>query len=335
MKSSRFRRRAGWSLVGFSLLLHLLTVFAFTRRPDFLAAYTIMPIWVWGGIGLAFAITAFWFLRAPFSLWLTGIWAVSVLYLADEAKVISNLTKAPPEPGLAGLADGQPLLRVLTLNCKYFNYNNGSDPAIDIQRWEPDIVLLQEVQPYQVKHIADRLFHGRGDYRSHLTNGIVTRWRISREVRNPLYRDQQVTVAKPDGTLLEVVNVHLQTAATDLRLWDPTCWHEHSVNRTIRLTELWHTLQVLEDTAPGRSAIVGGDFNAPPSDPVYSLLKANFDDAFIQAGTGWGNTYQRRIPIHRIDQIHATRQLRTIRCAAVTTKRSDHRMVVADFLKLP
>jgi endonuclease/exonuclease/phosphatase (EEP) superfamily protein YafD len=107
------------------------------------------------------------------------------------------------------------------------------------------------------------------------------------------------------------------------------------VNRTIRATELWHTIQVLEDTAPGRSAIIGGDFNAPPSDPVYSLLKGNFEDAFIQAGTGWGNTYQRRIPILRIDQIHATRQLRPIRCAAVTTKRSDHRMVVADFLRLP
>ncbi len=335
MKSSRFRRRAGWSLVGFSLLLHLLTVVAFGRQPEFLAAYTVMPIWVWGGIGLMFSITAFWFLRAPFSLWVTGIWAVTVLYLADEAKVISNLTKSPPELGGAGMEDGKPLLRVLTLNCKYFNYNGGSDPGVDIERWDPDIVLLQEVQPYQVKQVADRLYHGHGDYRSHQSNGIVTRWRIDREVRNPLYRDQQVTVAKPDGTLLEVVNVHLQTAATDLRLWSPRCWYEHRVNRTIRYTEMWHTLQVLEDTAPGRSAIIGGDFNAPPSDPIQRLLKGDFEDAFIRAGTGWGNTYQRRIPVHRIDQIHATRQLRALHCAAVTTTQSDHRMVVADFLRLP
>ncbi|WP_367873656.1 endonuclease/exonuclease/phosphatase family protein [Luteolibacter sp. Populi] len=336
MKSSRFRRRAGWFLVGCSLLLHVFTVYAFGRQPELLAAYTVMPIWLWGGIGLCFSMIAFWFLRAPLSLWVTGVWAITILIGADEARILTtNINKSRPEPGQAGLADGKPLLRVLTLNCNYFNYDGGNDPAIDIQRWDPDIVLLQEVQPFQVKHVADRLYHGHGDYRTFLSNGIVTRWRISREVRNQLYRDQQVTVAKPDGTFIEVVNVHLQTAATDLRLWDPGCWQEHSVSRNIRATELWHTLQVLADTAPGRPSIVGGDFNAPPSDPIQSLLKGDFEDAFVQAGSGWGNTYQRRIPILRIDQIHASRQLRPLRCAAVTTRRSDHRMVVADFLTVP
>ena len=336
MRSSRFSRRAGWSLVGLSLLLHLVTVFAFARQPEAMAAFTVMPIWVWGGIGLMFSVTAFWFLRAPLSLWVTGIWAITVLIGSDEARVIANVGKSAPEPGPAGLADGQPLVRVLTLNCKFFNYGGGSDPAADIQQWDPDIVLLQEAMPYHVKHVADRLYHGRGDYRSHKDNGIVTRWKITREVRNPLYRDQQVTIMKPDESLIEVVNVHLATAATDLRLWNSDCWRAHRENRMVRGTELWHTLQILANTAPGRPAIVGGDFNAPPSDPIQSLLKANFEDAFIKAGTGWGNTYQRRIPIHRIDQIHASaRQFRAIRCAAVTTKRSDHRMVVADFLMVP
>ncbi|WP_035602464.1 endonuclease/exonuclease/phosphatase family protein [Haloferula sp. BvORR071] len=336
MKSSRFRRRAGWSLVGLSLLLHILTVYAFSRQPEFLAAYTVMPIWVWGGIGLLLSIVAFWFLRAPLSLILTGIWAITVLLGADEARVIANLGKSAPEPGQAGVADGKFLVRVLTLNCKHFNYAPNSDPSLDIQRWDPDIVLLQEVEPIQVKRVADRLYQGHGDYRTFMSNGIVTRWRISREVRNQLYRDQQVTVMKqPEGAAIEVVNVHLEKASTDLRLWNPDCWYNHRVNRKVRAVELWHTLQVLADTASGRPAIVGGDFNAPPSDPIQSLMKGNFDDAFVQAGTGWGDTYQRRIPILRIDQIHSTRQLRPIRCSAVTTRHSDHRMVVADFLMVP
>ncbi len=337
MKSSRFRRRAGWTLVGGSLLLHLVTVFAFARQPEGMAAFTVMPIWIWGALGLFLAMVAFWFLRASFSLWITGLWAMTILIGADEARVLTtNINKSPPEPGPPGLADGQPLIRVLTLNCKFFNYAGGSDPATDIQRWEPDIVLLQEAMPYHVKHVADRLYHGRGDYRTHKDNGIVTRWSISREVRNPLYRDQQVRVVKPDGTMIEVVNVHLATAAIDLRLWNADCWRAHRENRLARGTELWHTLQILADTAPGLPAIVGGDFNAPPSDPIQSLMKANFEDAFVKAGSGWGNTYQRRIPIHRIDQIHASaRQFRAVRCAAVTTRRSDHRMVVADFLMVP
>lgn len=334
MKSSRFHRRAGWSLVGLSLLLHLLTVYAYARQPDLLAAYTVMPIWIWGGLGLLFSISAFWFLRAPLSLFITGIWAMTILCSADEARVIANVRKIPPEEGPAGLLDGRPLLRVMTLNCNYFNYGGG-DPDVDIRKWDPDIVLLQEVLPHQVKRVADRLYHGRGDYRCHQTNGIVTRWRIEREVRNPRYRDQQVTVKKPDGTLLEVVNLHLESAATDLRLWRSDCWKIHAANRTARRNELGAALHILADTAAGAPSIIGGDFNAPPSDPIQSLMKANFEDAFIQAGTGWGNTYQRRIPAHRIDQIHATRHFRAVHCAAVTTRRSDHRMVVADLLQVP
>ena len=149
MKSSRFRRRAGWTLVGTSLLLHLLTVYAYSRQADALAAFTVMPIWVWGGLGLLFSIVAFWFLRAPLSLVITGVWTMTILLGADEARVIANVTKSPPEPGPAGMVDGRPLLRVLTLNCSFFNYGGG-DPDIDLRPWDPDIVLLQEVMPHQV-----------------------------------------------------------------------------------------------------------------------------------------------------------------------------------------
>lgn len=337
MNSSRFHRRVGWSLIGLSLLLHLLTVFAFARQPDKLAAFTVVPIWAWGGIGLFLSISAFWFLRAPLSLIITGVWAMTILLGADEAKVIANIGKSAPESGPAGIADGRPLLRVLTLNCNFFNYAGGSDPAADIRRWEPDIVLLQEVRPHQVRHIADTLYQGHGDYRLYDSNGIVTRWKIQREV-NPRPggpRVQQVTVVKPDGLAIEVVNLHLQSAATDMRLWRRDCWRNHRVNRQNRRRELAIALTIVADTAPGRPVILGGDFNAPPGDPIQSLLKADFKDAFVEAGTGWGNTFQRRIPIHRIDQIHCSDEFRALRCAAVTTRRSDHRMVIADLITSP
>lgn len=44
---SSFRRRSGWTLVGTALLLHLPTVFAFSRQPARLAAFTVIPIWLW------------------------------------------------------------------------------------------------------------------------------------------------------------------------------------------------------------------------------------------------------------------------------------------------
>lgn len=328
---STLRRRLGWTLVGLSLALHLFTVFCFARQPDRFAAFTVLPIWVWGGFGLLFCSAAYYFLRAPLSLILTGVWAVTLLVGADEARVLANFGKSPPRPGPATLHDGNPVLRVITLNCSSFAFG---DPSKDLAAWEPDIVLLQEAMPHQVRQIADVLHGGRGDYRSHTTNGIVTRWKIQREVRNPAQRDQQVTVTLPNGSSLEVVNVHLSTAATNLRFWDRTTWTTHRANRALRRKELTLTQQILEQTTnfPNIPTIFGGDFNSPASDIVHRLLDRDFEDAFAVAGTGWGNTFQRRLPVLRIDHLYATRHLTPVRCHTVTTRHSDHRMVVADFL---
>jgi len=326
-----FTRRFGWTLVGISLLLHIFTVYCFSRQPDRFAAFTVMPIWLWGGIGLLLSTVAFYFLRASLSLIMTGVWAITLLIGADEARVLANLGKSPPLPGPAERFEGKKVIRVITMNCAFFKYGS---PAADIAAWQPDIVLLQDVFPYQVRQIADTLYGGSGDYRTHRTNGVVTRWKILREIRDPTRRDEQVTIDLPDGRQIEVVNVHLATAATDLRLWNKSAWVAHRNNRAHRLRELSLTRQVLEQTLPSPDTpiLFGGDFNAPATDIVHRLLGRDFVDAFAAAGTGWGDTYQRRFPILRIDHIYATRHFVPVRCRAVTSKHSDHRMVVADFL---
>jgi len=327
------RRRLGWTLVGLSFALHLLTIYAYVRQPDRLAAFTVMPVWVWGGIGLLLSSIAYYFLRASLSLVLTGIWAVTILSLADENRIMGNLTKETPLPGQARPHSGLPVIRVITLNCSHFNFGN---PGLDLAIWDPDIVLLQEVKPSDVKSIADQLYGGHGDYRYHNDNGIVTRWRIKREVRNPnpAFREQQLTVVDPDGREIEVVNVHLATAATNLKFWQRSTWQQYSENRQIRRQELSVTLQLLAQTSPfpERPTLLGGDFNSPATDPVHYLLSGEFKDSFATAGTGWGNTFQRRVPVLRLDCIYATRQFTPVRCRAVTTRKTDHRMVISDLI---
>ena len=330
---SALRRRTGWTLVGLSLLIHLFTVYCFAQQPDRFAAFTVLPIWIWGGLGLLFSIVAFYFLRAPLSLIMTGVWAITLLVGADEARVLANIGKSEPLPGTRFPIDGKPVIRVVTLNCAYFTFGS---PAQDLAKWEPDIVLLQDAHPQHVRVIADALYGGRGDYRAHNSSGIVTIGKIEREIRNPNpnSRNQQVTIALPDGTSMEVVNVHLASAATDLRFWKRSTWRTHRNNRAHRGAELTLVEQILEQTTdfPTTPTILGGDFNAPAPDIVHRRLSRDFDDAFAAAGTGWGNTFQRRVPILRIDHIYATRNIMPIGCRAVTTRHSDHRMVVADFL---
>ncbi len=330
---STLKRRAGWTLVGLSLALHVLTVFAFSRQPDHLAAFTVLPIWTWGGAGLVMATFAFYFLRAPLSLVMTGVWAVTLLVGADEARVLSNLGRTPPHPGPAERHHGSPVIRVVTMNCAIFGFGS---PAADIASWSPDIVLLQDCYPHQVRQVADALYGGRGDYRSHGgTNAVITRWKILREVRNPANRDQQVTVELPDGSEVEVMNIHLSSAATDLRFWRRQTWTEHRVNRVRRRGQLSLALQILEQTTafPNTPTLLGGDFNSPAADVVHRRLSRDFADAFATAGTGWGNTYHRRFPILRIDMIYATRHFVPVRSHVFESRHSDHRMVVADFLK--
>ena len=329
---SSISRRLGWILVAISLLLHVFTVYCFSRQPDRFAAFTVMPIWLWGGFGLLLSSVAYYFLRASLSLIMTAVWAITLLVGADEARVLANFGKSAPLPGQAELYEGKPVLRVITMNCAVFSYGN---PSADIAAWQPDIILLQDAFPFQVRQVADVLYGGLGDYRAHQTNGVITRWKISREIRDPTRRDQQVTIELSSGKQIEVVNVHLLTAATDLRLWHREAWVSHRNNRAVRLRELSLTRQVLEQTTkfPETPTIFGGDFNAPASDIVHRELGRDFVDAFAAAGTGWGDTYQKRFPILRIDHLYATRHFVPVRCRVVTSKFSDHRMVVADFLQ--
>lgn len=204
----------------------------------------------------------------------------------------------------------------------------------DIARWQPDIVLMQEVFPYQANLLATLLYGGKGDFRSHETNGVVTRWKIVREFHSAAKRDEQLTVEMPGGRQIQIVNVHLATAATDLRLWRRSAWAEHRQNRLVRRNELDLTLTTLRSTTqfPEVPTLFGGDFNSPASDVVHRQLSGDFVDAFAKAGTGWGDTFQHRFPILRIDHIYATRQFTAVRCRVVNTRNSDHRMVVADFV---
>ncbi len=327
---SKTRRAIGWAFVCGSLLTHVLTVWCYARQPDSLAAFTVLPFWFWGGIGLLMSVFAFCFLRAPLSLIVTAVWAVTLSVAMDEARVLSNFNHPVITMERLPAPDGGSTIRVATVNCAGFAYG---DPMDELKKWNPDIILLQQVFPHRVKQMAVALYDGNGDYRAYSTNGIVTRFEIRREVRNPMMNNQQVTIRLPSGREIETVNVHLATAATNLRLWNKASRTTHTKNRQLRRQELSVVLQVLEQTTsfPNTPTILGGDFNAGATDVVHRQLVRDFDDAFSKAGRGWGDTFHRRFPILRIDHIYATRQFQPLSCGTVVTKSTDHRMVIADY----
>jgi endonuclease/exonuclease/phosphatase family metal-dependent hydrolase len=319
-------------LLGLSLALHLFTVVLYIRLPIRFAAFTVFPIWVWGSIGLFLGVFCFIFFRARLSLLTVLIWTFTILHISDEARSLGRLgvdplTHAPPQRHF-----GSKVLRVITLNCA-----RQTNPTDAVRGFKPDIIFLQEVPyAYHLKQLIDELFDGNGDYRfDHLKGcAIIVRGSVNNEIKVPKYRSQLLSVEMPNGRNLQLLNVHLQPAATNLRLFSRDCWQEHSQNRRLRQIELAYALGVLNQKSsfPGTPAIVAGDFNAPANDVVYRLLDPDFTDAFNEVGTGWANTYHRSLPLLRIDHIYSSEKLVPVRARAFKRGESDHRMVVADYV---
>ena len=319
-------------LLAGSLALHLLSVVLYVRLPLRFAAFTVFPIWVWGAIGLSLASLAFLIFRARFSLTLVLLWTLTILFLADEAKSLGRIGVETIKPGPPAPYAGSSVLRVVTLNCA-----TQTDPTEALKEYHPDIIFLQEMpHAYQLKRLIDNVFDGVGDYRFNRVKGcaVIVRGTIVVDVPVPKYRSQILTVQMPSGRRVQLMNVHLRSAATNMKLFSRDCWREHSQNRRLRQIELTYALQVLKVRTdyPRIPAVIAGDFNAPANDAVYQILTPEFTDAFNKVGSGWGNTYHRSLPLLRIDHIYSSGQLVPVRCKAVKRDKTDHRMVVADFI---
>lgn len=330
---TRTRHPFGLALVLISLALNLLSMVLFVRQPDAFTAYTILPIWFWGILGLFLSLTSYFLFRAPLALFTSTVWFVTILVLSDEAPALVRFGTEAPEDGPA-----QPFLNRRPLRVASINWSSAPSPmAPSIAPWAPDIVFIQEVQhPYRIKELANALYGGSGDYRyddDHFC-GVVLRGRIKKALLEPQYRSQYLTALLPNGNLVELVNVHLQPASTNLSLWSPQCWKEHRRNRIERRAELEFALAFLSEYTPfpNRPTLIAGDFNAPATDGATDVLDYEFTDTFRTVGTGWGNTYHRRIPLLRLDQIHASHHFLPLRSRAVSIKESEHRMIVSDLL---
>jgi endonuclease/exonuclease/phosphatase (EEP) superfamily protein YafD len=76
--------------------------------------------------------------------------------------------------------------------------------------------------------------------------------------------------------------------------------------------------------------IVGGDFNVPQGDGVFSLLRPGLRDTFRAEGRGLGNTIPQEFPLVRIDQIWVSGDFEILQSFCRRSKISDHRPVITD-----
>ncbi len=321
-----------------SLGLHFVIVAAYARRWDHAAALTVFPFWAWCLLGLLLVGWSWLVYRQRSVLVLCGLWLVTMVVGSDETKPLLRLNTAVPERGIPPERNGQRLIRVISLNCRFLN----PIAAEEVIPWQPDIVLFQEAPAPQVlDHLARKLY--QDDKPGHVIGGyevaVVTRGKVNgfvtpvQSFTTPSILRELPCSIELDGRMIHVVCVHLNGAVTDVGLHRPSTWESHYRNRLSRREEMKDVRQYLELQKVLLSApiVIGGDFNAPAGDAVFRELMPEFKDAYAAVGAGWGNTFPNKTPLLRIDHIYANALLEPIAARTVETANSDHRMLVVDF----
>jgi endonuclease/exonuclease/phosphatase family metal-dependent hydrolase len=233
-------------------------------------------------------------------------------------------------------------LSVLSFNTHSAHGRNGLDVgqiAREIALWDPDIVLLQEVdknrasskrtdQPgYYAQRLGMHMAFGINQYhQGHGEYGLVTlskypivdtsNTHLPNDPSRPKTQQRGLlyTKIKVGDTLISVYNTHLQHIYEDLRL------------QQIRVIA-----GILgADPLP---KLMGGDFNSGPRTPVLAAARAHLRDPWDSAGVGVGSgaTAPAAHPRARIDYVLYSAPLVPQHSQVFFSQVSDHRAVRSTF----
>ncbi len=322
---SRWRR----ALLLLSLALLGILWLCYLGRFDFCAAMTVFPAWAWLIPGLLLAGPESWRGSRRWGAAGAGLWLAFAVVWADTpmapvrsftATVSAEGEREPFRPGGT--------LRIVVLNCA-----TRPESAREVTPLDPDIVLLQESPRRQdTEELARQLYGPDAALVWGVDTSLLARGRIVAAEDSPVKGSDfaRARVRLASGAEVEVLSLRLVPPPFSLDLWLPECWSDYAESRRKRRAQLQRILAQLDAVAPDVPVIVGGDFNAPPGDAIFRLLRPRFADAFWSGGIGWGNTITNDRPVVRIDQVWTSDHFQPIAVFARKTLNSDHRMVVCD-----
>jgi hypothetical protein len=303
--------------------------FAYLIQPDFCAALTFWPIWIWAVPGITLSLVTLRVYKKT-SIVVAIAWVLVIVFIAEEP--LSLMRNCIRREYNRTCANGI-CIRIVSLNCAGGNI----EAAKEVARYAPDIVLFQESPPVDaLKATTQMIFGDSGEFvmegdTAILTKGHVTKIEISREKK--LF----MTAARVrlDSDLeIETVSVHLSPPATGINLLSPTCWKEHWNDRKLRIKLISGICEYLDTVEANVPLIVGGDFNVSPWTGEEKLFSPHLFDSFKQGGVGWPGTGPSHFPLWRVDQIWVSRNFKAIKVSSEKSNNSDHRLVICDLCKL-
>ena len=363
-KKSRIRIFGKGLLLSVHLLLVLLLLY-----PQF-----FMPIgWIW--------VNGFLSLLAPYIIVLHLLFLFIWLIAKPILSLISVATLVIAYPTILVLFAWHPgtpfsqqkkdnSLRIISFNVKEFNGNTPQpighklrteDIAASIQKWDPDIICLQEYNTKELKNdIANHATYFDQKYpysffsKDHQINEanyfagniIYSKYKILYAERVPFTNQESliyVDLLKGDDTV-RVFTTHLASfkfKQNDFEAIDDAAdankaalKAKYGVMRKMKNAFMIRAVQASNIQAQLAKSpyptIITGDFNDVPSSYTYKLIKGDMQDAFLAKGFGIGATYMNLSPTLRIDYILADKNWQVKGWESLDENLSDHHMIMAD-----
>ena len=219
-------------------------------------------------------------------------------------------------------------LRVVAYNVRGFRQGLGLVVRV-VERLQPDVLLLNEsggrlrLRRFARAVAMELAPDPWSPLRRRVKNAVLVRppWVV---VEHRLHRFEGGPLLLPRGALvarLERDGLRLLAVATHLGL--------HPGERLRNARELVG-LPARRDGA----VVLGGDLNETPERRAAGLLAERFDDAWIAAGDGVGETFPATDPTARIDYVFVSEGIE-VGCARVASdegvrRASDHRPLVVE-----
>jgi endonuclease/exonuclease/phosphatase family metal-dependent hydrolase len=357
-KKSRLRIFGKRSMLFLNILVSIVLLYPLAFSP-------VNYIWINGFIGI---ITPYLLLLELFFLifWLVvkpALIIPSLLSLILSWKLIIVIVGLHPGASFPKIKKDNSV-RVISWNVRGFNGLSQKSTlklrteeiAYSIQKWNPDIICLQEYNtnerkgdianhaPYFEKKYPYSFFSK--DYQTKESAYyagciIYSKYKILHTERYPFSNKESLitaTILKGDDTL-QVFTTHMASyrfAQDDLEAIDDATKNKWTVlskmKAAFKLRASQAQVVAQQINASFYPAIITGDFNDVPGSYTYRKISDGWQDAFLKKSFGIGATYMGLSPTLRIDYIFTNSHWDIKAFEQVDENLSDHHMIIADLL---
>lgn len=230
-------------------------------------------------------------------------------------------------------------LRLVSWNAEGFQLSQDTlqASAAFIRSLHPDVICLQERPHDNLLHrdriseefaYSYRVFNSRED--EVLNLAVYSRFPLSNR-KEYYFPDSYNKVLQIDlqynGITIRLFNIHLQTTGMTPAFQGNNLLHTYQLNATERNRQARLLAEAIASSP--YPVVVCGDLNDTPVSYTYRKLTEQLEDCFLQAGNGWGGTYQPAYNLFRIDYTLCSSRLNALVYRLYSNCWSDHQIQYA------